>query len=115
MNEHMPTCCSCHSASLNFVLSLGQIPDFETFLSDSACSRGLTAYPLVVFFCSECALMQIAQPSPLAARLRRQQCQHDDLGAFVAQSQCLDLVQLAALGRLDERLCRLRLPWLHAG
>lgn len=100
MKNHPPICYACGDANLHFVLSLGQIPDADSFLTEDSPSKRQAVYPLVVFFCPNCALMQIAQPSPAAGRPRRRASLYSTAGGHSTREssyKASDLIQMRSL------------------
>ena len=54
-------CRSCNGATLHDVLSLGEVPLADKFLSEAALSLPEPTFPLNVAFCGDCSLVQIRE------------------------------------------------------
>ncbi|MDP3062962.1 MAG: class I SAM-dependent methyltransferase [Chloroflexota bacterium] len=55
----MPSCRTCHGHNLQCFLSLGRQPLANSFLSKEALAKPEPFYPLDVYFCSDCGLVQL--------------------------------------------------------
>ncbi len=61
MFELLNQCRSCESTDLRNVLSLGDVPLADKFLSEAALSQPEPRFPLNVAFCGDCSLVQIRE------------------------------------------------------
>ena len=64
VNDSAPVCRSCESSDLGLVLSLGKVALADRLLTDQTLSEPEPMYPLTVYFCCNCGLMQIAETVP---------------------------------------------------
>src|SRR3989344_8781802 len=60
MDENKLRCEICSSAKLYEVLDLGHQPPSDAFLSEEKLNESETFYPLKVFFCEDCKLVQLS-------------------------------------------------------
>src|SRR3989344_2360818 len=60
MDENKLRCEICSSAKLYEVLDLGHQPPSDAFLSEEKLNESETFYPLKVFFCEDCNLVQLS-------------------------------------------------------
>lgn len=61
MYETRTTCRSCDSANWKQVLSLGQTPLADRLLTEAMLQEDEPHFPLNIYFCPDCGLMQIAE------------------------------------------------------
>ena len=61
MFHSIDRCRSCDSSSLRHVMSLGNVPLADAFLSQAALSQPEARYPLNLTFCDDCSLIQIRE------------------------------------------------------
>jgi SAM-dependent methyltransferase len=64
VNDSAPVCRSCESSDLGLVLSLGKVALADRLLTGQTLSEPEPMYPLTVYFCCNCGLMQIAETVP---------------------------------------------------
>jgi len=60
----MPTCRSCGQSHLSRVLSLGETPLADRLLTREMLDQPEPTFPLTVYFCGDCTLVQIAETVP---------------------------------------------------
>ena len=61
MFDSIDRCRSCDSAALQNVLSLGNVPLADAFVSEAALSQPEARFPLNLIFCDDCSLIQIRE------------------------------------------------------
>lgn len=61
MFDSIKRCRSCKGSALQCVMSLGNVPLADAFLSEAALSQPETRYPLNLTFCDDCSLIQIRE------------------------------------------------------
>lgn len=61
MFQNINLCRSCFGKSLSPVLSLGEMPLADGFLSEAALGQPERRFPLSVVFCEDCSLMQLRE------------------------------------------------------
>ena len=61
MYESIDQCRSCFGSRLVAVLSLGEMPLADGFLTEAALAEAEPAFPLSVVFCEDCSLMQLRE------------------------------------------------------
>lgn len=61
MYENIDQCRSCSGRRLSPVLSLGEMPLADGFLTNAALAEPEQAFPLTVVFCEDCSLMQLRE------------------------------------------------------
>ncbi len=61
MHQSQTTCRICNHSDLRPVLSLGETPLADRLLSSAMLKQDEPAYPLSVYFCPHCSLMQISE------------------------------------------------------